>query len=368
MSSIPNFAAHLAAISALIALTACGGGGGDNNNVGAPAPAPSPVPSPAPTPSAPVAPPTTSVPAPAPSGPAVGAVIPSTIRTSGVAPTYPAGSLNRYGFDLLNTELSRCGFGYSNQDARLDRAAKAHGDWMAINNQFGHTEDGTRFPNGFTGANSTVRAQFQGYPNGAGENLALTSAPFGNTALEFRAAEYLVRVLLAAPFHLRSLAASANDLGFAFTRGGDVGQTQGRENNLYVTIVPANVMGQPRQDLSNQEVATYPCEGSAGVVGAIYGEEPNPVPGRDLFTNPISNGVLVRTNIVGTINVTSFSMVEAGTTTPLRLLPPVVANSSVIYFADQPLKKTTRYTVTTRGTAGGVAFSRTFTFTTGTNF
>lgn len=365
MSSVQNFAARFAAISALVALTACGGGGDDNN--ADPAPQPTPVTSPAIT-APPAPPPVTGTPAPAPSDPAAGAFIPSTIRASGVASTHPSGSLNRYGFDLLNAELSRCGFGFANQDARLDRSAKAHGDWMALNNQFGHTEDGTRFPNGFTGMTASDRARFQGYPNGAGENLVLTTAPYGDTALEFRAAEYSLRVLLAAPFHLRSLAAAPNDVGLAYTRGGDLGLTQGRQNNFYLTIVPASVSTQVRQDVSNQEIATYPCEGSTAVVGAIYGEDPNPVPGRNLELNPISNGVLVRTNLLGTINVTSFSMVEAGTTTPLRLLAPVVTNSSVVYFADQPLKKTTRYTVTTRGTAGGVAFNRTFTFTTGTNF
>lgn len=350
----------LTALAAFVALTACGGGGGNSPSV-------SPAPSPAPNPGSPVPSPTPPPTNPPPAQPPA-FFIPSSVRSQAATPTYPVGSLNRYAFDTLNSELGRCGFGYSNQDLRLDRAAKAHGDWMAVNNQFSHTADGTRFPNGFTGTTPGDRARFQGYPNDTGEDLALTGTFYGDAAAERQSAEFALRSLLAAPFHLGSLAGSARDVGIAYTRGGDLGLMQGRQNSLYLTIVPASVATQPRQDISSDEVVTYPCEGTTGVHGAVYGEDPNPVPGRNLLTNPIGNGVLVRTNIVSNISVTSFSMVEAGTTTPIRMLPPVVFNASQIFFSDAPLKRSTRYSVTVRGSANNVPFSKTFTFTTGVDY
>lgn len=304
-------------------------------------------------------------PAPAPSvGPAF---IPSTIRPAGKAPTYPTGSLNRRVFDLLNAELSRCGFGYSYQDVRLDRAAKAHGDWMAINNQYSHTEDGTRFPNGFTGNDPSDRARFQGYPSGAGEDLAASQALYGDAANEAQNSEIMVRELLAAPFHLGSLAGSARDIGVAVTRTGDVvtNPMPGRLSGLYVTIMPASVQTEVRQDLSSQEVATFPCEGSTSVFGSITGEEPNPVPNRDLSKFPIGPGILVRSNLFSSVTVNSFTVVEAGTTAPLKVLPPIEYRFGKIFFTDLPLKRATRYTVTSTGTADGVPFRKSFTFTTG---
>lgn len=270
-------------------------------------------------------------------------------------------------YDLLNSELSRCGFGYSYQDVRLDRAAKAHGEWMALNNQFSHNADGTRFPNGFTGTTPTDRARFQGYPNGTGEDIALTQAVFGDMDNEIQNTEFLMRALLAAPFHLSSLASSANDVGISVVRAGDLGlaSSGGGLNRVYLTVVPASITTQPRQDLSSQEVATYPCEGSTNVHGAVRGEDPNPVPGRDLARNPIGNGILIRSNLLSNLIVNNFTIAEAGTTTPLRVLAPVEFRSAKIYFTDLPLKTSTRYTVTTTGTADGVAFRKSFTYTTG---
>lgn len=349
---------HLATLVAAVALTACGGGGGST-----------PAPGQGSTGGTggvviPPAPPPPPASAPAPAGPAF---IPSTIRTQARAATYPAGSLNRRVFDLLNGELSRCGFGFLYQDTRLDRAAKAHGDWMALNNQYTHIEDGARFPNGFTGTDPSARARFQGYPSGAGEDLAATQALYGDAANEAQNTEIVVRQLLAAPFHLGSLAASANDVGIAVTRAGDVvpNPVLGRLTDLYVTIMPASIQTQTRQDISSQEVATFPCEGSTSVFGAVLGEEPNPVPGRDLLRSPIGNGVLIRTNLISSLTVTSYTIVETGTTTPLRVLAPIEFRSSKLYFTDLPLKRGTRYTVTTSGTADGVPFRKNFTFTTG---
>lgn len=348
---------RLAALSALAALTACGGGGGGGSSGGnTPVPVgPTPVPAPGPAP------------APAPTQPPA-FFLPSTLRTQAATPTYGANSLEKLGFDLFNSELGRCGLGFANQDVRLDRAAKAHGDWMALNNQFSHTADGTRFPNGFTGTTPTDRARFQGYPNGTGEDLALIGMQYGDSASERAAALSAMRNLLAAPFHLYSMASSSRDVGIAYTKGGDLGLTQGRQNELYLTLVPASVATQERQDISSDEVATYPCEGSTGVHGAVYGEDPNPVPGRNLATNPIGNAILVRTNLLSKIAVTSFALTETSTGAQVQVLAPVVLNNAHMYFANAPLKKSTRYTVTTRGTANGVAFTKTFTYTTGANF
>lgn len=289
------------------------------------------------------------------------------------ASAYAAGSAQKSGFDLLNAERSRCGFGLLRQNTQLDAAAADHSRWMALNQFSSHTQDGTRFPNGFTGRTAVDRATFRGYTNGfVGEEYVYASN-LPDRLVETGASR--MRQLLNAPFHLSALMLPNREVGFGFVSRGSQGFT---DNTRFLTpyvVLPARKFADGSADVASNQVVTYPCEGTTGVFPGLFGEEPNPLPGRDLATNPAGHGILVRTRINTALFITSSSIREVGTSTNLAIAAtltkdspiPVITGAAVI-IPDKPLKDNTSYTVTITGEANQMPFTRTFTFTTGAFF
>ena len=132
------------------------------------------------------------------------------------------------------------------------------------------------------------------------------------------------------------------------------------------------------QQLGSDDVATYPCDGVTGVNFQLRGEIPNPVPGRNLSTNPIGTPILIKVRNGNPLTVTSAAMINVATGAVVVLRPPVTRDNDPngvaggfgpgeAYVApDAPLERGTQYQVTVAGTNNGVAFSRSFRFTTGT--
>ena len=366
------------------ALLAACGGGGDSGSAGGTAAGNTPAAmTVAPTPAAVPRPATGVAPAPAPA-PAPGALpapVPapssgfaSTIQTTVPAPTYPAGSGLRAAFDLLNDERARCGFGRYRQNARLDQAAADHSRWMSLNLTRDHFQDGTRFPNGFTGVTSIDRAAARGYaPASVGEDFVYASH-LPERAVQ--AAQSWLRALLSAPLHMSSLMGFQRDVGIGSVQRRDLGLM---DNNLQFLAPLVFNLGRLESEVPAQvgsgEIVTYPCEGTTGVFPGVYGEEPNPIPGRDLATKPIGPGILIRGRFFSDMVLTSFSLRETSTGIPVAVVAPLTRTTnpsagpgSVMLIPDTILKDNTRYTVSANGTLDGVAFSRTFTFTTGAFF
>jgi hypothetical protein len=130
----------------------------------------------------------------------------------------------------------------------------------------------------------------------------------------------------------------------------------------------------------SSEIQTYPCNGTSGVNFQLRGESPNPVPGRNLSSQPIGTPVMFRVRDGQSIAITSVSMVKTTNNAAVALRPVITALNDpnningVSYFRmneayvapDAPLERLTQYTVTFSGTNNGVAIaSRSFTFTTG---
>lgn len=377
-------------------LSACGGGGDEGSggntpapqppatsHVAGPAPSPGTGSSPAPSPGVPVAP----APAPgAPSGvsPAPAPVLPanppattslaSTIQVSVPAPTYPVGSGLLAAFDLLNNERARCGFGRYRQNVRLDLAAADHSRWMALNLANAHFQDGNRFPNGFVGVTPIDRAAARGYaPASVGEDYVYASH-LPERAVP--AAQSWLRALLSAPLHMSSLMGFQRDVGIGSVQRRDLGLM---DNNLQFLAPLVLNLGRLESEVPAQvgsgEIVTYPCEGTTGVFPGVYGEDPNPIPGRDLATNPIGPGILIRGRFFSDMVLASFSLRETSTGASVAIAAPLTRTTSpsagpgsVMLIPDTILKDNTRYTVSARGTLDGVDFNRTFTFTTGAFF
>lgn len=289
------------------------------------------------------------------------------------ASTYVLGSEERLVYLFLNAERIRCGFGPLRQDAMLDAVANAHAKWGVLNQQLTHTESSSTYPNGFTGATITQRAQYQGY---ASQTLGEVFSGFTNMPTYASEGIASMRMLLNAPYHMLPMTGPFRDVGVGVKRISDVGKTAGFD----LVMTEFGVKQQDTyQDLSAEGVYSYPCEGSTGVAYSLSNEDPNPVPGRNLATDPLGSSIIFRVRRGQVLSLDSISVVETSTGATVKLRPHVGANGAVDVYdefngsvayvaADKPMKPNTRYTVTAKGSNDGTPFTQQFNFTTGDIF
>ena len=336
---------------ALCALTACGGGGGGTTT--------------------------------ASGGTAVNAAIPviqpapevSTIVTAAKAAKYAAGSEELIAFNRLNAERNACGFGYVAQNAALDQAALAHANWQVANNTQTHREvAGTPYYTGVKSIDRVVAAGYVTYGNAVAEEI--TGYP---TNAKAGFGEAGIRVLLNAPYHMVGLIGGFRDIGVSIRAADDLALAfNHKELQINLGFKPADGF----QLLAPLEVATYPCDGTVGVVPNLAGETPNPVPGRDLFANPLGSSVAVILREGRDLNITSASMTNLANGQPITLRATLSAkndpnaingtsyfrSNQAVITPDAALPPMTRFQVMIGGTNNGVTFSRTFIFTTGATY
>ena len=327
-----------AALSVLVA--ACGGGGGGGD---------------------------VSVPVPAP----VPAAAPGTLVTTVAAPSYAVASEELSAFNTLNAERERCGFGKLAQNAQLDLAARDHSLWRLTNNVVGHVQDPVAQPNGYTGRTPDERAVFRGYAAAQVRETINVRLPVPKAGM----GAVLTRGLLAAPYHALALLDGYRDVGTSVLSDVDAGSTAvtGQYVSVQFDVGYKNAVG--AQLLAADAVATYPCEGSTGVNYALFGESPNPVPGRDLSTSPVGHPVIIKVRDGNVLAVQSVQIVNAATGAAVPVRPVVnrasdttgqIVTSSVAFvLPDVALAAATSYRVTVSGTNSTVPFSKVFTFTTG---
>ena len=316
------------ALSAIFAaaLAACGGGGGDAT----------------PTATTPTA---TTPPAP---------TAQSTIVTSVPAATYAAGSDERAAYDLLNAERQKCGFGLLAQDTRLDAAAAAHVNYLLKNNVFSHAE--TAGLPGFTGVNPITRTAAQGYLGSAvGEDGGGVESGLAN-----------MRVLLVAPYHLSSLVSNYVDVGLSFQK---TTVAQQFSSALFIDL-GVKTTNNPGQLPATGTVLNYPCDGAVDVKPSFAGESPNwaATTGIGAGGTPI---VLTAPN-GETLAITNASITPVGGgIVPVQVL--TAANdpnkflkiNKALIIPPSSLVANSSYRVQITGTVAGAAFSKDFTFKTG---
>ena len=328
----------------LAALAACGGGGGS---------------APANT--------VSSVPAPSQAALPKGSNIVNTIPVG----TYTADSEELQAFNLLNAERSSCGFGTLAQNVSLDKAALAHSNWVIVNNVLSHYEvAGTPL---FTGAKAIDRIIAAGYLTSDEGDNEILSKTTSRQKLGF--GKRGARELLNAPYHMAAALSGYRDVGTSVRSESDLGTP-----NPFIVLqfsLGYKVAEGP-QVFASDEVKTYPCEGSTGVLPNMSGEIPNPVPGRELFGNPLGSTVYVQVRNGNTLKVLNASMTNAATGALVVLREPLTAANDphsaegvrlsghqALIMPDTQLTPLTKYQVTVTGTNDGISFSRSFGFTTG---
>ena len=342
---------HIAVLVLCASLSACGGGSSEGSASAAAAPAQA---------------------AAVPASPN-----PSTVASLSAAQAYPAGSEELAAYTLLNAERNRCGFGLLAADAPLSAAAKAHADYQIINSLNSHLENGRQFPEGFTGTDPEARVRAQGYTDLGGVTDEFAFFTFSGQAQPKSGIGQLgVRGLLNAPYHLNGLMTGYRDVGIAVRSNEDVGKGM---RGIFVQINAAYKAAAGPQLLGSSSVQTYPCDGTTGVNRQLTNETPNPVPGRDLRTNPLGTTVYIAAREGNRIAITSAAMTQASTGQAVILRIPVTAANDpygpcqtgcfgthqAYIVPDGPLQPGTAYSVMISGTNNGNAFSRNFIFSTG---
>lgn len=352
-------------IVAAAALSACGGGGGGGDSAGSPNTPTTPevpvvptVPNVPTTPEVPVIP-VPPVVAPAPTIPV--ASVPPVARVP--TPTYTAGSASASAFDVVNAERSKCGFGKVAQNAQLDAAAAAHGDYLKARfnagvRNAGHTEDPAL--TGFTGVTPTDRAVAAGYAAGAGEYLSYYG--YGITNDHGNA---LVRTMFASIYHLAGMLDGNRDVGVAVSFA-----EQGNPATAILTWMNGTPAGVAKQE--STDVLTYPCDGSTGVQPYMFGENPDPFAGLGFPADDnVGQPIYVRAPAGQAVQLLSATLTSsAGHSVPVFLYhasqdpQKALASHQAFVVPREALAQETTYTVQVQGTANGIGFARTFSFTT----
>ncbi len=283
------------------------------------------------------------------------------------AATYSAGSEELAAYTLLNAERARCGFGLLAQNSQLDASARASADWLTFNNYNGHIQvAGTP---GFTGITAQDRNATAGYSS---SNAWESWSDVSGTNSKAGEGQLGVRGLLIAPYHVASMLSDAKDVGVSIRNANDSASTYSPRVVSMFELSYKDASGP--QVLDASAVVTFPCEGSTGVQPALTGEDPNPVPGRNLATAPLGSSLYIAVRRNNTLVISSASLVKVATGSPVTLRAVVSAGndphglyrSHEAYIApDAPLSANSSYQATVTGTNNGVAFSRTFTFATG---
>lgn len=364
----------LVLLGAAAAMTACGGGGGGGSDAGSspsgatPAtPVVTPVaPPPGGTPTDPVAAPGggTGAEQPAPgSGTGTNAGADTAPVTEVPTPTYTAGSIVAAAFDTVNSERSRCGFGKVAQNAQLDAAAGGHAAylgarWNEALFDTGAVQDTSR--SGFTGVNPADRAARAGYTGNVSEYLGYHyySRPkdYGNA---------LVRTMFASVYHQIGLLDGNRDAG--------AGVELAQNTPLPMTILTWMTGTQPGVPLQEPAtLVTYPCEGSTGLQPYMYGESPDPFAGLGLAQDThVGHPIHVRAPGGQVLQLTRARVLSAaGAELPVALYHASddpnrrLGVHQAFVVPRVKLAEGASYTVEVEGTAGGVAFSRRFSFST----
>lgn len=375
-----TFKLALTAIAASFLLSACGGGGGGDS---APSPAPAPAPAPAATPAAAPVPPAISLPSPPPIasipagfGPAVRAYTLADLPTS----TYLAGSPEKAMFDTLNKTRVGGGFGGIEQNAAIDKAAKAHATYVLKNfvsiNGVDSAASGVQIlPDGtiaihaevagkvgFTGVRVKDRLAAQGYSSlFDNENVAFS---IGKAPGEEPSVTSCLTDLVNSVFHRATLLSSLyREIGFAVSDS--VLDANGYKTKACVINFASN---QLPPAFPSDFAGIYPVAGQTGLALSMSLERPDPAPEFSVKGYPLSFQGAFPT----TLTVTKFELRDANaalvaTKLLTRAQTLSLSPNEAYLVPNGALKQNAVYFATFTGISGVVPVSKSWSFTTGAN-
>ncbi|BAO92999.1 CAP domain-containing protein [Caballeronia cordobensis] len=321
-----SFKLSMAAIAASLLVAACGGGGGGGDA--------------------------------SPAAPASGASTPATPTNPAnlTTPQYPADSFHLAAFNLLNQQRQQCGFPALQENTALDQATAAHAQYLTANDVITDTEVAGN--PGFTGATFVDRAAHFGYTSNNG-SIGVSGGIYTNaTWTETQYGEQAVYVFLGGVYHISIAASPMNTVGI-----GKVAKTYNGFPQEQFSFNLTNF-----QQLSTNAPLTFPCQGTTGVPYDNFGEIPTPPATSGHWGTPVG----VAGNPTDTIVMQTGTMTDSsGHVIALQVLDSAKDPNKLLLpyqgvaYPTTPLSPNSQYTVSLTGTNNGVAFSRTFSFTTG---
>lgn len=319
------------AAAIVLSLTACGGGGGSNDGTGA-----------------------GTTPTPTPTVPATPAI------AAGYPVTYAAGSPSALALAYVNQAITLCGYTAMAPVEDLTTAAKNHSLYIAAN---GFVQTHIEVPGapGFTGASIFDRVKVAGASDA---RAAAASEGAGTLGV---IGGRVTTALLSAPYHQAGMLSQWTEIGVGTSSeqlnmsGDDVG-------------LVLNYGGEQLNTVAANDIRTFPCEGTTGLVGKGGPETPDPFPGLNGDFGP---GLNFETNKGGKIVVDSISLRSVATGQMVDLME-VKGNQldsqpwRSVYASRGALADNTSYHVeatgktfaTTNGNDTPVAWTRNYTFTT----
>jgi hypothetical protein len=324
MTMKSNLKLSMVAIAASLLVAACGGGGGGSSS-GA--------------------------------SPATGASTPATPTNSAnlTTPQYPADSFHLAAFNLLNQQRQQCGFPALQENTALDQATAAHAQYLASNNVITDTEVAGNA--GFTGATFVDRAAHFGYTANNG-SIGVSGGFYTNaTWTETQYGEQAIYAFESGVYHISIAASVANTVG--------IGKVATTYNGFPQEQFSLNLTNY--QQITSAPL-TFPCQGTTGVAYSSFGEMPTPPATSGHWGTPVA----VVGNPTDTIVMQTGTMTDSsGHVIALQVLDSAkdpnkeLLQDQGVAYPTAPLSPNSQYTVSLTGTINGVAFSRTFSFTTG---
>ena len=291
----------------------------------------------------------------------------STIQTEVSVATYAAGSEQRNAYDYLNGQRMACGFGLLQQESRLDTAAQGHANYLSVNHLSSHIQDKSAYPNAFTGATVNDRFVAAGYIATTGAEVL--TEPFPYSFYQSYGATYgqsAVMDLFASPYHGNGMLDGERDVGIGHA---DISSFWRR-----VVINIGSTTQRPRQQISGDQVLTYPCAASNSVLSKTYTDEvPSPIPGRNLVGNPIGHPIYVKVRDGNILVLSNYVLRKTGTAVdiPMQILNKgndtngkILDQSVAILMPLAPLDKNSKYEFKSEGTNNEKPVSISFVFST----
>jgi hypothetical protein len=294
-------------------------------------------------------------------------------------------------FALLNAYRSQCGFGMLAQNSLLDQAAQNHAQYSRVVDQ-GHFE--TAGVAGFTGVTAGDRVLAAGYQyssggevigyQGWGSFYANSSNSHSLISVNQLLATSNLKTILTGPYHLQGAMQLDRDVGIGI-HNHQISQDSQASLGSSIKVLNINLatlQGVSKQRISNQSIATFPCDGSTGLAPVFGEENPDPFPGSNRSVSPYGHPVYVTTATGSTVTLDAARSTitpRGGVALPTRLLTQSndpngrLTSNQVFLVPTTRLADNTTYDVVLNGTLSTLitdanptgTWSRAFTFYTG---
>jgi hypothetical protein len=271
-------------------------------------------------------------------------------------PTYAAGSNELAAFNYLNQERQRCGFGLLAQNTQLDTAAANHAGYLIANNVTTHTET-SGLPS-FTGATPAAQVSAAGY--GAWYVGQVQSE---NTGSGLAA----IRWLLGSPYHTAGSVYGNIDIGFSYK---STSNSQTYQNVMVANPAIPSTVSKPQTPAAGS-VLTYPCATATNLPPSFSGESENWAAATGVGSGGTPTVIITPNGEVLSGVVVTYTPTGGGAPITPNILyssndpQHILQSYQVLAIPSAALASNTSYTVNITGTAGGVAFTKSFVMTTG---